>query len=215
MRIDDLTRELRTQAEETRSWRVPPLRVPERRTRRRPQAVLVLVSVVAVAAILVGVPLVLGNNRGPDATAHPTVPPTPTSTRGAHPWTVVRCPSRTNETCEVPWLLELDGRQYSSGTGGRQPVLHGNVTSTDLSLGLRGPARGRLLLVGATRPGPVSHLVVRIGDRAPITLTGDLTLLPMPRIAGRFDVTITEQGTPGSKETLVIEEYRPVPTGAG
>ncbi len=213
MRLDDLTRELHREAEQARAWPMPAVAVPmTRHPHRRRNAALVLVSVAAVAAIIVGLPHVLApdTSSAPGAVIPPASTPSATASTRAHEWTAVRCPKRTSESCEVPWILDLHGRQYSSGDGARQPVLHGSVLSRDVSIHLRRFAGHRLVMVGATHTGPGSRLVVQIGDGSPTPVEDDLALVPLPRSAGAAEVTIVETGEAARRETLVIEEYRPV-----
>ncbi|WP_027859906.1 hypothetical protein [Marmoricola sp. URHB0036] len=216
MRIDDLTRELQAQAEETRSWPMPAAPSPVRIRHHRRQAVLVLVSAVAVAAI-VGLPQLLDRDTtsGLPATGRPSAASSPTTVPQWHEWTALRCPSRTRHTCAVPWILQVHAGRYSSGTGARQPVVEGTVTSRDLKVRLHGPPRGRLVLVGAIRPGPHSRLMARIGDADPVRVEEHLALLWLPRSRGPIDVWVTEEGVPAHQESLVIEEYRPVENTGG
>ena len=195
---------------------VPATPVPVRTRHRRRDAVLVLVSVAAVAAI-VGLPKVIDRDTtaSPGATAQPSAAPSPSDIPPWHEWTAVRCPSRTQQTCEVPWIIQVYAGQYSSGTGARQPVLGAKVTSRDVKLRLHGPPRGRLVLVGATRPGPRSQLMAKVGDETPVQVDGDLALIWLPRSTGSLDVRVTEDGVPATGETLVIQEYRPLETTGG
>jgi hypothetical protein len=216
MRIDDLTRELRAQAEETRSWPMPTAPSPVRVRHHRREAVLVLVSVVAVAAI-VGLPRAFDRDTttGLPATGRPSAASSPTAIPQWHEWTAVRCPTRTRTTCAVPWVIRVFAGVYASGSGAQQPVLEGKVTSPDLKLRLPGRPRGRLVLVGATRPGPHSRLMARIGDADPVRVEDHLALLWLPRSHGPLDVWVTEEGVPVTEETLVIQEYRPVENTGG
>jgi hypothetical protein len=217
MRIDDLTRELRAEAEATRTWPMPAAPSPARTRHRRRDSVLVLVSVVAVAAIVVVLPRLIDRDTtaSPGATAQPSAASSPADIPPWHEWTAVRCPSRTHQTCAVPWIIQVYAAKYSSGTGARQPVFEGTATSLELKVRLHGPPRGRLVLLGAIHPGPRSRLMARIGDAEPVRVEDHLALLWLPRSRGPIDVWVTEAGEPDAKEALVIEEYRPVENTGG
>lgn len=218
MRLDDLTRELQAQAEESHAWPVPRVPLRTRRPRRRRQLGLVAVSVVAVAAILVGFPRLIHDDSAPRrvTTAPPSATPSAAAETPIRTWTALHCPAAGPRSCPVPWILGLPGQRYASGSGARQPVFGGGMLSTAVSVSLPGQPPGRLVMVGATRAGAGSRIVARLGDAAPFVVPDNgLVLVRLPPSARAVEVWVTERGTPQRRETLVIEEYRPIAPPAG
>lgn len=212
--LEDLRRELRSQAAQARRWPLPAaaaLRARRTAARRR-RALAATAACAAVAAVAAVALLVPGLGGRPDAVWPPAGRPSPTlpATPAWHP---VTCARPDVGGCAVPQVLLYGGRRFASVRGGRQPLEAPNGLNRRLQMSLRGSAAGDVFLVGALHRGPGSHLLVRDGHGVVARLgTADrLLLLDPPRTTG--DLVVLERGRPHPDEILVIEEYAALPAG--
>lgn len=212
--LEDLRRELRTQAARAEAWPRPSLTALRTRRRAiRKRRVLASAAVCgAVAAVVATILLVVSGVAAPrTGTTPPPAGPAGRTLPAARQWHPVTCARPDAGGCAVPQLLSYRGRRFASVQGGRQPLVAPNGVNRRLQLSLRGSAAGHVFLVGALHRGSGSHLQVR--DRHGVVgqvRAGDRFLLLEPAPTSG-DLEVLERGPADPAEVLVIEEYAPLP----